>query len=88
MFLWGRGGVSTGAVRAVAAVTLAVQAESEGGGTRQRSEVSFTQTQHVGSHCEEVLTGRGATRIIETPCFWPPSFISNIVLNWWAVSQK
>lgn len=38
MFLWGRGGVSTGAVRAVAAVTLAVQAQSDGGGGKgQRS---------------------------------------------------
>lgn len=29
MFLWGRGGVSTWAVRAVTAVTLAFQAESD-----------------------------------------------------------
>lgn len=31
VFLWGRGRVSTGAVRAVTAVTLAVQAESARG---------------------------------------------------------
>lgn len=31
MFLWGRGRVSTGAVRAITAVTLAVQAESDRG---------------------------------------------------------
>lgn len=42
MFLWGWGGVSTGAVRAVAAVTLAVQAESVGG--TGRGQRSFKQT--------------------------------------------
>lgn len=42
VFLWGRGGVSTGAVWAITAVTLAVQAES-GRGTRW-GQRSFTQT--------------------------------------------
>lgn len=40
VFLWGRGGVSTGAVGAVAAVALAVQAESD----RARSEVNDMHT--------------------------------------------
>lgn len=39
VFLRGWGRVSAGAVRAIAAVTLTVQAESDGGG-RIRSEVS------------------------------------------------
>lgn len=43
MFLRGRGGVSAGAVRAVAAFALAVHAESEEE-ARERSEVSRTQT--------------------------------------------
>lgn len=32
VFLWGSGRVSTGAVRAIAAVTLTAQAESDDGG--------------------------------------------------------
>lgn len=46
VFLGGRGGVSTGAVRAVTAVTLAVQAESDRG-DRARSEVSHTETDRM-----------------------------------------
>lgn len=45
VFLWGRGGVSTGAVGAIAAVALAVQAESDRGtGRGQRSEVNDMHT--------------------------------------------
>lgn len=48
VFLWGRGGVSTGAVRAVTAVTLAVQAESVRGQGEVRGQ-SHTdwQTEHI-----------------------------------------
>lgn len=58
VFLWGRGGVSTGAVRAVTAVTLTVQAESERG-TRARSEVNHTQTdrQNTLSYWLSIVVG-------------------------------
>lgn len=53
VFLRGRGGVSAGAVRAVAAVTLAVQAESDGAtGRGQRSgthQQTDRQTEHTHS---------------------------------------
>lgn len=54
VFLWGWGRVSTRAARAVTAVTLTVQAESDGlGGDKARSEVKHTQTdrQNIWSHC-------------------------------------
>lgn len=44
MFLWGRGGVSTGAVGAVAAVALAVQAESDRGTGRGQRSMTCTHT--------------------------------------------
>lgn len=44
VFLWGRGGVSTGAVRAVTAVTLAVQAESDGGTGRGQRSITHRPT--------------------------------------------
>lgn len=42
VFLRGRSGVSTGAVRAVTAVTLAVQAESDRGGQEEVRGQSHT----------------------------------------------
>lgn len=44
VFLWGRGGVSTGAVGAVAAVALAVQAESDRGTGRGQRSMTCTHT--------------------------------------------
>lgn len=49
VFLRGRGGVSTGAVRAVTAVTLAVQAESDRG--TGRGQRSTTHRLTDGTHC-------------------------------------
>lgn len=49
MFLRGRGRVSAGAVRAVAAVTLTVQAESEG--RTRRGQRSATHRQSTSPCC-------------------------------------
>lgn len=75
MFLWGRGGVSTGAVRAVAAVTLAVQAQSDGGEAKVRGQ-PHTDTTHR-AHCEETLTGWGGRTqdFRNSLCFCQPRFI-------------
>lgn len=53
MFLRGRGGVSTGAVRAVTAVTLAVQAESDRGTERGQRSIThrMTDRQNILSYC-------------------------------------
>lgn len=81
MFLWGRGGVSTGAVRAVTAVTLAVQAQSDGekggGGAKVRGQ-PHTDTTHQ-ARCEEMLTSRGGRTQDDrnSLCFWQTAF-----LNW------
>lgn len=47
VFLWGRGGVSTGAVGAVAAVALAVQAESDRGTGRGQRSMTCTHRPRV-----------------------------------------
>lgn len=82
VFLWGRGGVSTGAVRAVAAVTLAVQAQSDGGG--REAEVRgqpHTDTTHR-AHCEETLTGWGGRTLVFRNSF------KTAFLNWRGATQK
>lgn len=56
VFLWGRGGVSTGAVRAVTAVTLAVQAESERGTGRGRGSITHRLTDRFTlSYCSALF---------------------------------
>lgn len=50
VFLWGRGRVSTGAVRAVTAVTLAFQAESDRGTRRGQRSATHRLTDRTHRH--------------------------------------
>lgn len=56
MFLGGRGGVSTGAVRAVTAVTLAVQAESDRGTRPGQRSITHTHIDRTHCHTPEHCT--------------------------------